>query len=563
MADTLTAAGQADSKVQSTLIPKGRENDYWELSTPSANFLDMQIDRGNMYVAPLLITNGSEDRDGEVTNPEGLIDAAYKIDPVVFLQHSHRIDPMLPPVGTAETPDRQYDLHRRPDGWYSGCRFTQTHKMAEQTFRLVDDGVLRGRSIGALNHALNPYKPKMPGMAFVNNQIVPVRTKSVSHEKYELIEWSWVWMPANRDIVTMPKQGITPHRDVVPLLKGIISQNKLDGMTLDPRLGMVLKSLNLAEPTSATFHKAKYWPLKSVGELAVETPFEILFSRKSFTQADAKKFLSSSSDLGLIETALVSEGSGGAFLKSVQFAYSGPVQEVENPEVPGMILRFCKALSPAEAVAAEVKPEDKDKDQVDVEAAQQPASQSAGQIAPATQGDATAIVSQEEQAAVKGVKPGLRYLKALIQKATEMADEAEAAMEEQEPELTEKCQQFTHELRAFIGKVAEFQTERYGNETQEEKAEEKPESALIEKSVKADLFYGRKIKLPAPFTKGLHAMHDLATDDKQKTLAAAMLKGCVSTALPERKSESKPSPEDELKERVRRIASRTLVKGLT
>jgi hypothetical protein len=155
MPGTLTVPDTTD--IQSSLIPKGRENDYWELSMPTpVSILDMVIDEPNMYIAPLLITNGSEDRDGEVTNPEGLIDIAYRDAPVVFLQHSHRIAPMEPPVGTAETPDRQFNLFRKGDGWYSGCRFHNKTPLAVQTFQLVCDGVIRGRSIGALNHALTP-----------------------------------------------------------------------------------------------------------------------------------------------------------------------------------------------------------------------------------------------------------------------------------------------------------------------------------------------------------------------------------------------------------------------
>ena len=561
----ITAPGNTGFAV----IPKGRENDYWELSAPSADFLDMKIDRGNMYVAPLLITNGSEDRDGEVTNPDGLIEAAYKINPMVFLQHSHRIDPMLPPVGTAETPDRKYDVQRRSDGWYSGCRFTQATKMARQVFRLVDDGVLRGRSIGALNHALAPYKPKLPGVAFHNNAIVPVRTKSVSHEKYELIEWSWVWMPANRDIVT-PQRMNTPSREVVPMIKGILSLNRLDDTPLDPGLKLIMKSLNLAEPAMAVYHKAKVWPFQSGANAVSEptgTPFEILFSAKSYTPADAKKYLASCSDIGLLDTNLSAEiKNGETFLKSVQYEFKGPTIDVENPEVPGMILRFIKAVSPNEQVEAEVKEVEPDNDDVvDVDAAMKPAAEQSQQTQDVS-GETTSgetVVNAESDAVVKPEKPGLKYLKALIKQATEMADQAEAAQEEQEPEMMEKCQQFTSDLRTFIGKVAEFQKERYGHPDFEESMDEKPETALLEKSVKADLFYGRKVVLPPAFSRGLNALHDMATDEKQKQLAGAMLKGVIAKIVPETKTSTADTEREALKARLVERLKRRSVQQLT
>lgn len=565
MPGNLTVPDTTD--IQSSLIPKGRENDYWELSMPTpVSILDMVIDEPNMYIAPLLITNGSEDRDGEVTNPEGLIDIAYRDAPVVFLQHSHRVAPMEPPVGTAETPDRQFNLFRKGDGWYSGCRFHNKTPLAVQTFQLVCDGVIRGRSIGALNHALTPYKPKLPGVAFVNNTIMPVRTKSVSHDKYELIEWSWVFMPSNRDITTKrkPNAEYTPDREVVPVLKSILSNNRIAGMPLDPSMKFIMKSLNLAEPTTATFHKAKHWPLKSIGETAVETPFQILFSRQHYTPALAKQFLAKSTDVGLIDTQLEVETKGsGSFLKSVQFAYNGPTEDREDPEVPGLILRFMKAVNPADAVAAEV-----DKDKVDIEAAQTPAG--TAQVAEAAAAEVAeemaevAAVVPDETKMVKAEKPGLRYLKSLYRQLTEVADKAEAGLDEQEQELFEKCQGFTSELRSFIGKVAEFQTERYGKEEKPE-TEEMPETAMLEKSVRADLFYGRKAIIPTSIKRGLDAMHSLASNDKQKALAGAMLKGCVA-AIPEAKQtpqpEQKPS-QDSLREIVRRKLRQQVASKLT
>ncbi len=556
-------AETAGNAAMSSIIPKGRENDYWEMAAPSTHFLDMEIDRAKMYIAPLLITNGSEDRDGEVTNPDGLIDVAYRKDPVVFLQHSHRVAPMVPPVGTAETPDRTFDLHRRPDGWYSGCRFTQATKFARQVFRLIDDGVLRGRSIGALNHQLSNYKPRLPGVMFHNNQIMPVRTKSVSHDKYELIEWSWVWMPANREIIT-PMREITPDKEVVPLIKGILSRNGLDGTALDPSLKMVLKSLNLAEPVTNLNHagKVRHWPFqKSHGDAHVQKPVAVLFSRKHYTLPQARECLKSSANLGLIDTAIGTENRNGeTFLKSLQYSYNGPLEEHQDPRVPGLVLLFAKSTS--DDVAAVVS--DDDENMVDVETPQKPAS--AAPAAAVAKTSKAAAPPEEGEVVTEGPaaedlmykQPGLRYLKALIKKATQVVDEAEAAMEEQEPELMEKCKEFTSELRGFIGKVAEFQEERYGKPGPE--AEQKPETAELTKSLRADLFYGRKAMLPKPFTKGLNALHEMATTTQQKDLAAAMLKGVIGEQFSQKQEDKERA---ELREKIRQGFIKRMTAGLS
>lgn len=571
MPDTLEQTAQTDAPVQSSLIPKGREKDYWELAMPTpVSMLDMVIDEANMYVEPLLITNGSEDRDGEVTNPDGLIDVAYKNAPVVFLQHSHRVAPMEMPVGTAETPTREYNLIRKSDGWYSGCRFHNKTALAEQTFQLVSDGVIRGRSIGALNHALSHYKPRLPGVAFANNQIVPVRTKSVSHDKYELIEWSWVFMPSNRDVTTRrkPQLANSVDKDVVPLLKSILCNNKIAGMPLDSSMKFIMKSLNLSEPATNLRGggKVRHWPFKThSGGNIVETPHAILFSSKSYSAADAVKFLKGSSDIGLIETGLASENrEGQRFLKSVQFAYSGPTEVVTNPDTPGLVLLFAKAAAPEE-VTEQVA--DEASQSVDVAAAQKPAAEAvAVNTAPAEEEAAkegeTAAVETAENANADSAKipPGLRYLKALIKKATQVADEADAAMGEQETEMMEKCKEFTSELRGYIGKVAEFQAERYGKPDANTE-EEKPASAMLEKGILSDLFYSRKTMLPQSLTKGLSMLNSIATDDKQKQLTAAMLKGVVGEVVAEKQPEV--DKQQVVLDQLRRRLKDRLVKGIT
>lgn len=536
---------------QSSLIPKGREQDYREADAPEYSFLDMVIDEKNCYVGPLAITSASEDRDGEITNPDGLIDVAYRTNPVVFLQHSHRVMPLFPPVGTAETPDRTYDLMRDGQVWKSGCRFTQKLKSATQTFALVADGVIRGRSIGALNHAMSYYKPQMPGVAFHQNTIIPVRTKSVSHDKYELIEWSWVFIPSNRDMVTP--------------VKSILSNDRLDGQKLDGSLKMMMKSFDLAEPVSNAQHSSRPLSLR-YGSLfkssfrggnTVESPAEILFDATIYGVSKINAFLAKNADLGIVETPLESVTiNGQRFLKSTQFIHKGPFESIADPMVPGLQIMMAKA-APEEEATGKIQQLVADPEAgkvvvtsdatatpaVDQKAAPAPGAAPAAAAPAAAPAEAAAVVEAAAEDADKIKGPGgMRYLKALIANLTQLTDMAESASAEQEPEMMEKCGEFTSTLRSFIGKVTEFKNERYGKKdddgkpvaaTDGEEAEEEDEpTAELSKSAKTGLFYGTKSLLPSAFVRGLKVIESGLVDERHKVVLSMMLKGI---AIPEEK----------------------------
>ncbi len=192
------------------------------------------IDERNMYIHPLPITSGAEDRSGEKIDPNGIITASYEQNPVVFFAHSHKFMPLVPPVGQAINPDGQFDCFREGDIWKSGCLFSQATRFAGQLFALVAEGTIRGRSIGATAHGFAPYKPTLPGMVFHQGEIRPTKTRSVVCTKAELFEWSWTPLPQNRDMVIA--------------LKSMMSHGRVDGQTLDPVLGEILKSMDLFEP---------------------------------------------------------------------------------------------------------------------------------------------------------------------------------------------------------------------------------------------------------------------------------------------------------------------------
>lgn len=531
------------ASTQQSLIPQGREKDYTELRTPAVDFLQMVIDEQNMYVAPLIITNGSEDRDGEITNPDGLIDVAYRTNPLVFLQHSHQISPMIPPVGTSETPARSYDLVRRADAWYSGCRFSQSTPFGSQCFAMVADGLLRGRSIGALKHAMKPYTPKLQGVTLREGRIVPARQRSVENSLYELIEWSWVWVPSNRDIVTP--------------MKSILSKGYLDGRPLHHDLKTIMKRFDLTEPESSAKHSSR--PLfarervridrqnVSSGDRLMKTPAFMLFDAETYSPLEAKTFLGKNADLGLAVTELNSVNIAGKwFLKSTQFGHDGEVNLIEDPRVPGLCAAFVKsAVMPEKkppGVAEVIADQASGKVVVNDQPVAAQASQAAHEASETPAAEAAESVAVENPDTAKAAGPsGRRHLRALIGKATQLVEEAEAAASELEPEMLEKCGEFNKRIRDLVADVGQFETERYG----QSEGPQKPEGGVISKALKAELFHNDKYLLPGSFVRGLQTVGKSVEDPKIQTVIELMLKGI---AIPT----NEPTPEELQREELRR-----------
>jgi hypothetical protein len=546
----LPATQSSNELVQSNIIPAGREQDYREIGAPAVDFLAMQIDRENMYISPLAITNGSEDRDGEVTDPNGLIDIAYRNNPIVFLQHSHKISPMIPPVGTSETAGRVYDVKRVGDAWYSGCRFSQSTRFARQVFRMVDDGLIRGRSIGALNHALSPYRPKLPGVAFHQNQIIPVRTKSVSHDQYELVEWSWVYIPSNRDMVTP--------------VKSIISKGWLDDKPLDPSLKMMMKSFDLREPESNAKHisrKPRFaWPNFS-GEITVKSPAEVLFDSEKYSMQEVKAFMAKNADIGLIETDIgTTIVDGKLFLRSVQFTHKGSFQVSEDPRFPGLRVLFAKAdaTDKIEQLVGENAGVVQVTEKPAAPAAAVAPAEGAANPAEAAAVDNAAAAAEVEKAAGPG---GLRYLKSLVKNATMLADMMESAAAEQEPEMMAKCGEFNSKMRDFIKEVAAFESERYGKGKPGEGAEEETEepTAALSKAAKAGLFYGTKQLLPGSFMSALQMLEQEVPDAGHRKIISTMMKGL---AVPEVTADPAKIEFERMREMIARAKSREKISQL-
>jgi hypothetical protein len=66
--------------------------------------------------------------------------------------------------------------------------------------------------------------------------------------------------------------------------------------------------------------------------------------------------------------------------------------------------------------------------------------------------------------------------------------------------------------------------------------------------------------LPKPFTKGLNALHEMATTTQQKELTAAMLKGVIGDQFSQKQEDKERA---ELREKIRQGFIKRMTAGLS
>ena len=148
---------------------------------PSAKTLS--VDAGKMLIRSV-ITTGEPDRLGDVVIPTGLKNVEdYLINPVVLWAHDRT---RVPPIGLCEWLDVQ------PRRVVAQTRFAQDVQFAEDVFRLYEQGVLRGWSIGFLPRKARPIH-KHSGSA-------------LEVHEWDLLEYSAVPIPENPGALTIALQ---------------------------------------------------------------------------------------------------------------------------------------------------------------------------------------------------------------------------------------------------------------------------------------------------------------------------------------------------------------------
>jgi phage head maturation protease len=155
---------------------------------PSARTL--AVDPGKMIVRSV-ITTGQPDRAGDVVVPTGLRNAEeYLLNPVVLWAHDRA---RVPPIGRCAWLDVQ------PRRVVAETHFAQGVRFAEDVFRLYEQGVLRGWSIGFIPRRAVRLADPRPILPDAGRAALRV-------DEWDLLEYSAVPIPENPGAVTVALQ---------------------------------------------------------------------------------------------------------------------------------------------------------------------------------------------------------------------------------------------------------------------------------------------------------------------------------------------------------------------
>ena len=150
----------------------------------------LSADPGAMTLTAVISTS-DPDRAGDVIVPHGLSTSEeYLRNPVVLWAHNRT----LPPIGSC------LRLDVEPDRIVAVTKFAEGHPFAEDLFRLYEQGILRGWSIGFL--PLSAQRLPEPG---------PNGRRGLRIDEWELLEYSAVPIPTNPGALTIAIQKGLVH----------------------------------------------------------------------------------------------------------------------------------------------------------------------------------------------------------------------------------------------------------------------------------------------------------------------------------------------------------------
>jgi len=162
-----------------------------------------------------VITTIDPDRSGDIIVPTGLRNVDdFLLNPVVLWAHQRA---QFPPIGVCEWIDIQ------PRRIVAETRFARGVPFAEDVFRLYEQGILRGWSIGFI-----PRKARrLP--------VVDIRTPpALRVEEWDLLEYSAVPIPENPDAVTVAiNKGLVRDPAFLDWLRGITEPRDVLGELIE------------------------------------------------------------------------------------------------------------------------------------------------------------------------------------------------------------------------------------------------------------------------------------------------------------------------------------------
>lgn len=177
---------------------------------PSTRTLDVNADK---LTVRSVISTIDPDRAGDIVIPTGIQNADdYLLNPIVLWAHNRS---RFPPIGVCEWLDVQ------PRRIVAQTRFARGVPFAEDVFRLYEQGVLRGWSIG--------FVPRQAKRELRRDGSTGLRVQT-----WDLLEYSAVPIPENPDAVTVAiEKGYVRDPYLLELLLESASNDVL-GELLEP-----------------------------------------------------------------------------------------------------------------------------------------------------------------------------------------------------------------------------------------------------------------------------------------------------------------------------------------
>lgn len=145
---------------------------------------ELALDAGKMTATSIITTQG-RDRSDDIVVTAGIDLANHAKNPVVLLDHRTLI-------GRAASPDGEYSVKLGEGVAVATTWFSESIPESVQAFRLIEEGILKGASIG--------FVPKLASLFDADDRV------GVLFEKVELVEYSHVVIPDNADALTIAVQ---------------------------------------------------------------------------------------------------------------------------------------------------------------------------------------------------------------------------------------------------------------------------------------------------------------------------------------------------------------------
>lgn len=180
---------------------------------PLARTLSADADK---LIIRSVITTIDPDKAGDVIVPTGVRNLDdYLSNPVVLWAHNRT---QFPPIGICEWLDVQ------PRRIVAQTRFAKGVPFAEDLFRLYEQGVLRGWSVGFVPR--RAYRRPTNRTAYAAEQLEPVGLRI---EEWDLLEYSAVPIPENPAALTLAlNKGLVTDPDLLFWLEQLAALEPAD-----------------------------------------------------------------------------------------------------------------------------------------------------------------------------------------------------------------------------------------------------------------------------------------------------------------------------------------------